>query len=975
MRHLSSSYRSFRASSLLAFLLSFVPLQAQPDTLLEQEWCTYWGGQSGDQITDIAVDAFGHIYVTGRTNGNWALATPFAYQDSMAGGASDAFLAKFAPHGSLLWSTYFGGPDTDVGTAIALDTMSFVHLIGNTSSDSLIALPAAAQPTRAGGQDAFIATFGPDGTLLRSTYAGGGGEDAALGGMVDHGGHLYVCGWTDSPDLFTGSPPPVLPPGGGTDGFVVRYTTEGAMAGHTYVGGAGNDSLVSLVTTDTTTLLILGNTDTPIGLATAGTLQAVAAGGADAFVQLLDTALLLIRGSYFGGLALDLGNGLAIDSGRVIICGTSWSDTLHTDTSSYQHTRRYGSDGYLAVLNDSLLLQWATFYGDSADEALRGVAIGSEGGIYVSGWTGSMDSIASSGTPQEALRGAQDAYVVKFDSVNTRAWSTYIGGTGQDAAMSIQVIGETAVIIAGVTDSPDSLALLGHQMEIGGGTDGWAARLQQRISSPCNGLCNGDSGPLTDLYLCEGDSFTLQVFGGALGLGASWMWYANDCGDPMSFIGIGDTLTYTPTVDMVVFVRAESALGVSSCASVVIHVVPFPSITLSGTDSVCVNGFIQLDASGGDSFMWSMNDSTISNLPTTSYIPTSQGALTFSVDVTAAPGCTSTDSLTTFVLPLPAPLWSLTGTTCHDAADGTIALLDAAMNGLTVQWDQLGSLDTIVTDLPLGTYFPLVTTTMGCSMIDTLVLTGPPPLLDSVSVVGALCGTASGSAAAFPATYPFLTYDWGAGPTAFSSITNVPPGGYTLIVQDTLGCIGTGSFQVQALGQVGVWTQPDSVEVVNGTALLNAGCWPCGANMLWTWSPSDLVSDSSDPTTMATVDSTTLFTIVGLSSLGCVDTAYVLVAVPSAEVCGAFFVPNIFSPNDDGLNDTFGALGGCFSSYALYIYDRWGMLLFHSTDPEQQWDGRLNGTPVSTGTCTVSITAVRTTGERIAHAGMITLLR
>ena len=51
------------------------------------------------------------------------------------------------------------------------------------------------------------------------------------------------------------------------------------------------------------------------------------------------------------------------------------------------------------------------------------------------------------------------------------------------------------------------------------------------------------------------------------------------------------------------------------------------------------------------------------------------------------------------------------------------------------------------------------------------------------------------------------------------------------------------------------------------------------------------------------------------------------------------YIPNAFTPNEDGLNDSFGALGYGVKDYHLIIYNRWGQLVFNSIDPNFEWDG------------------------------------
>ncbi len=72
---------------------------------------------------------------------------------------------------------------------------------------------------------------------------------------------------------------------------------------------------------------------------------------------------------------------------------------------------------------------------------------------------------------------------------------------------------------------------------------------------------------------------------------------------------------------------------------------------------------------------------------------------------------------------------------------------------------------------------------------------------------------------------------------------------------------------------------------------------------------------------------------------GCIssDTAWVRV---EPEV--RFWVPNAFTPNDDRVNDTWGPKAFGFSEFEMWVYDRWGKLMFHTTDPHDKWNGRFN---------------------------------
>ena len=72
------------------------------------------------------------------------------------------------------------------------------------------------------------------------------------------------------------------------------------------------------------------------------------------------------------------------------------------------------------------------------------------------------------------------------------------------------------------------------------------------------------------------------------------------------------------------------------------------------------------------------------------------------------------------------------------------------------------------------------------------------------------------------------------------------------------------------------------------------------------------------------------------------------------------YIPNAFTPNGDGLNETFGPVGQRVDYYSMVIFNRWGQLIFESNDINDQWDGTYKGERVQTDTYVYKIFA---TGE------------
>ena len=111
----------------------------------------------------------------------------------------------------------------------------------------------------------------------------------------------------------------------------------------------------------------------------------------------------------------------------------------------------------------------------------------------------------------------------------------------------------------------------------------------------------------------------------------------------------------------------------------------------------------------------------------------------------------------------------------------------------------------------------------------------------------------------------------------------------------------------------------------------------------------------------------------------CGTTQQVIFNVPDGKCPCVFEMPNAFTPNGDGVNDTFGPVYQCyFSDYRLRVYNRWGQEVFSGTDPAQGWDGRTGGAdaPSEVYMWQVSYTAWHE-GQQFSRSarGEVTLLR
>jgi uncharacterized repeat protein (TIGR01451 family) len=123
------------------------------------------------------------------------------------GGGTDAFVAKLNTTGSaLIYSTFLGGSNTDIASSIAIDNTGNAYITGQTSSTNFPVLNAL-HPTWSGSTDAFVAELNSSGSaFVYSTYLGGHSADIATSIAVDGVGSAYVTGSTASADFPTTNP-------------------------------------------------------------------------------------------------------------------------------------------------------------------------------------------------------------------------------------------------------------------------------------------------------------------------------------------------------------------------------------------------------------------------------------------------------------------------------------------------------------------------------------------------------------------------------------------------------------------------------------------------------------------------------------------------------------------------------------------------------------------------------------------------
>jgi len=423
-------------------------------------YSTYLGGLEGDAGYAIATDSQGNVYVTGETD-----STEFPQAPGSYNGETDAFVAKLNTTGTaLVYATYLGGSDLDIGGAIAVNG-SLAYVVGETNSSDF---PGA--PGGAGDGDIFIAALDATGNnIVHASLLGGSGFDTGTGIALD-GGEAYVTGSTNSAEVGSTTD---CADSSNRNVLVARFDAAGTLAYATCFGGDQPDEGYAIAVQNGTAYVTGASwsADFP------GTPpQGGWPGEGDILVARLDANGAVLDSTLIGGTGEDLGNGIAIDGdGGLYIAGATNSLNFPVTSSS-----SYGggpSDAVVLKLNAQLEVDFATHLGGDDEDIGYGIAVDTTKRFYVAGTTASPNFPVGTG----ALAGETDVFVAAMHlgapAPNKVTYATYLGGTGIDENYGVATDGTGNAFVTGYTESADFPTLSAFGSQLGGASDGFVAKI------------------------------------------------------------------------------------------------------------------------------------------------------------------------------------------------------------------------------------------------------------------------------------------------------------------------------------------------------------------------------------------------------------------------------------------------------------------------------------------------------------------
>ncbi len=465
--------------------------------------------------------------------------------------------------------------------------------------------------------------------------------------------------------------------------------------------------------------------------------------------------------------------------------------------------------------------------------------------------------------------------------------------------------------------------------------------------------------------ICLGESVTFNGTGGD-----SYVW---------DVLGVTDGSPYSPGAPGTFTFTVIGTSGITGCEnidsiSVVVNDLPAVVATASEIE-ICQGETITLTGTGASSYTWDLPGVTNG----VAYSPIGLGVINGTVTGTdAATGCANTASVSFTINPLPIVVANASTTevcygssvTLSGSGASTYTWSPAALDGVPFAPGSLGSFVYTVTG----------TSTEGCSSSAAITIN----VIDCEPVVAFIefndnicvgdCITLSDMS-----TGPVISWDWDfGGAVSPSTSTESNPelcfntvGNFTiqLTVESALGAISTTTHMLTVNENPTLSAQKDTIIEIGGSAELVASTSSFGSFL---WTPDLKIDCDNCPSTFASPEEDVTYTVFFVDENGCTAQDEVMVLVNFVIGIG---VPTAFSPNDDGNNDVLFVKGNGIESLSFTVYNRYGEVVFETTDQSIGWDGTFKERIENPGVFTWVLQYNLIDGKRGSQKGNTTLIR
>ncbi len=357
---------------------------------------------------------------------------------------------------------------------------------------------------------------------------------------------------------------------------------------------------------------------------------------------------------------------------------------------------------------------------------------------------------------------------------------------------------------------------------------------------------------------------------------------------------------------------------------------------------------------------------------------------TYNITVSDANGCTGDFNIEIEDFPVLAVDLDGVNISCFGETDGNVlASPTGGAGGYTYQWNSTNSNNNEIFDLPAGTYVVTITDVNGCVITENVIITEPPQLfLDLQDKEDILCNGEESGFISVLGNGGTPGFEYSIDGNTFQTDPNfngLAAGTYSIIIRDSRGCTERIEVQLDQPPPLFVEAGADQTIELGFTADLNAFHSPPFRPVTWSWSHAETLDcpDCEDPTAQPYQTTTYVVTIEDETNCRSQDSVTVFV-IKNYPV----YVPNAFSPNNDGVNDGFTIYGGpaVRTIRSLKIFNRWGGMVFEGYNLElgresMGWDGIFKGKPMNPAVFAYVAELEFIDGEVFLFEGDVTLIR
>jgi|GEM_PF-2442002 gliding motility-associated-like protein len=450
------------------------------------------------------------------------------------------------------------------------------------------------------------------------------------------------------------------------------------------------------------------------------------------------------------------------------------------------------------------------------------------------------------------------------------------------------------------------------------------------------------------------------------------------------------------------YIKSTTTAGCSVISPVTATINPLPVLTIIDPAAVCLPGTADITAAAitagsttGTTFTYYTDAAATSTLTNAGAVATS-GA--YYIKSTTTSGCNVIAPVRVVINPLPVLITTDPAGVCSPATIDitTPAVTFGSSTGTTLNYytdaaatNPLSTPSVITTS---GTYYIQSTNSFGCSVVApvtvTVNITPLPPLPDNASHCQYDKNVAALTATLNTSTNTLIWYFTQAGGDS-SFTAPVPPtqkGGVTLkyyVAEKSATCLSTrAELDVRITTTPRVSVNASANEIYpNNTVILSGNVTPASESVDYSWIAGDVTdapfatSDLSQPVTPpASIEPPFLvtnyfFIATSTENPQCADTASVAI-----RVVQPILIPNIFSPNGDGINEYWDIKNiQEFTNAEVSIFNRYGQFIYKSSDGYRTpWDGTYNGEPVPVGTY---FYIIKTTPNAAPLSGPVSIVR